>query len=312
MPLFHVYISCSCRMSSGGLGIIMLSVTMLEGGGRMSIYQKIKHVRFRIIVFLIVLALLLTLIWASQPATFSHLVMKVVSSSAEAKGVAAQSGLNIQFENPESSKMLNWFSEMCLYNVPDLSEKDLGLEGNREFELSIYYTFGDFKNGRSLVYEVESEYHNAFYGAYVIKGLGDISDNQAVLEAVARYDYTKLILSGLGYAKQQISFEPVSASVASKITYCGSDNWNRWDATVKTRSVNHRVTSNLQHYVQFGKPALAEQTPEFGETQLYGRMYAKYFNEQEVCVIFYIMTPDQVLLTRTDEQLLSKTSIRLP
>ncbi len=275
----------------------------------MQLLQKNNKVHFRVVAFLIILAAFSVFIWVSQPATFSHLVMKVASSSAETQGVAAHSGLKIQFESPESAKELNWFSGMCLYNEMGLTEKDLGLKGSKPFDLSIYYTFGDFKNGRSLIYDVDSEYHNAFYGAYLVKGLGDISASHDALKAVAKFDYTQLILRGLGYSEPNIPFETVTTSTESKVTYCGFRDWTRWDATIQTLSVNHRVTSNLPHYIQFGKPNQSEQTPEFEATQIYGRMYARYFKETEVCVIYYILTPDSRLLEQTDEQLLSGTRI---
>lgn len=278
----------------------------------MSVFQNSKQVRRRIIVLMIIIATFLLILWISQPATFSHLVMTVVSTTAESVGVAAEADMKMQFENPKNAKNFNWFSEMCLYNAMDLTEADLGLKGHAPVDLSIYYTFGDFKNGRSLIYDLESEYHNAFYGAYVVRGLGDISGRPEVLEAIARFDYTQLILSGLGCPPEAMRFKTSATSVFSPVTYCGYPDWTQFDATVDTLSVNHKVTTNLQHYIQFGKPLRAEQMSSFGATQIYGRMYAKYFNEQEVCVIFYIMTPDQVLLARTDEQLLSKTSIRLP
>jgi len=80
--------------------------------------------------------------------------------------------LAIEFVDPVSAKEngLNWYSNMLLFNVKRVFPfRSIDLHGNGMLDMSIYYTFGDFEQGRSRIYDLNSPYNSAFYGAYIIK-----------------------------------------------------------------------------------------------------------------------------------------------
>lgn len=61
--------------------------------------------------------------------------------------------------------------------------------------------------------------------------------------------------------------------------------------------------------VEFGKPADSDTTEDFPEITLYGRTYGKYFEEEDLYIVFYIQAMDLSLVQLTDDLLLSKSGI---
>ena len=211
-------------------------------------------------------------------------------------------------------------SQMVLFNQSGVSFERLGLEGEGKAELSIYYTFGDLKAGHSTIYDIDSPYNSAFYGAYVIKlkpenplenenSLENRVSINDLTEAVTRYDYTRLILAQLGLDREKAYFNPEVGETRSNLTLFDSDSWTMTDAIIQTRSVTHMADGFLLHYLQFGKPKTQHLDEAFPELTLYGRTYSKYFSEEEIYVIFYVQAPDKALLEKTDEILLSKSKV---
>ena len=253
---------------------------------------------------------------ALQPAARSHIIMGVMNQMEKSQSVAAKSGMTIEFESAKNGSGLSWNSQMCLFNDKDLSGRIIGLEDSERFDLSIYYAFGAFENGRSLLYKPNSAYHNAFYGAYLMKpplGRGGQKFlTSGLIKSIVRYDYTGLVLEGLGYPNPPAPFEAAMTKASENVTVSKISGWKKWEATIDTVSVNHGVKGWKQHYFQFGKPQEEEQKPEFEPIKMYGRVYARYFEESDVYVILYLLAPEWTLLEQTDQELLSKTKINSP
>lgn len=255
------------------------------------------------------------LIWLI-PSVRSQVIMGGVSWYESFRVLGRDEGLKIEFtlQSDVRNRELDWYSKMLLFNNFDLPFSRLGLDGEGSLDLSIYYTFGDFNKGRSIIYDIESPYNNAFYGAYVVKlkpesPLDEKVDLYKLAEAVTRYDYSSLILAQLGLDHKDAYFKPESESMMSNVSRFGFDGWLQNDSKVVTRSVAHQADGFHQHYIQFGRPNATKDSEDFPETILFGRTYSKYFEEEALYVIFYILAGNHNLIETTDEALLSNSRV---
>ncbi len=286
-----------------------------------------KHkwlVRMGMVALLLAIALMTI---GFVPYLRSRVVMGIVTWVESEKVIGREEGLAIHFASPKKGENagLNWFSQMILFNQSGVSFSRLGLEGSGKVDLSIYYTFGDFEHGRSTIYDDHSPYNSAFYGAYIIKVKpeeGIIAPTvQKMTEAVTRFDYTSLILSQLGLDIEKAYFDPQVVETRSNLNLFNTDTWTMTDAIIHTRSVMHTPKSFVLHDLQFGKPKMKKsemevsemvsQETEFPEIKLYGRTYAKYFEDKAIYVIFYVQSPSAELVEKTDQNLILESKLRL-
>lgn len=239
--------------------------------------------------------------------------MRVITKFESANAVGKAEGIHIAFTSPREGDLegLKWSSPMILFNKFDMPIERLGFEGEETVDLSIYYTFGAFENGSSLIYKEDSPYNSAFYGAYMIR-LDDSKgpvDLMKLTAAITRYDYRVLILYQLGLDINEASFNALVTDVQKGVSCFGSDDWLQVDAVIETHSVSHASSGFRQHYLQFGWPMRNMSSDDFPEVTLYGRTYAKYFSDEDVYVIFYIQAATPELVDLTDQSLLSKSRL---
>lgn len=288
---------------------------------------KLKHKWLMRIGMVVLLLAIVLMIVGFVPYLRSRVVMGIVTWVESEKVVGREEGITIQLVSPDQGEAvgLDWFSQMILFNQPGVSLSRLGLEGSGEIDLSIYYTFGHFEHGRSTIYDESSPYNSAFYGAYIIKLKPDEETMaptvQQMTEAVTRFDYTSLILSQLGLDIQKAFFDPQVVETRSNVKLFNTDAWTMTDAIIHTRSVVHTPASFVLHDLQFGKPKtkksemdvseMASQETDFPNIKLYGRTYAKYFEEKAIYVIFYVQSPSAELVEKTDQTLILESKLRL-
>lgn len=246
----------------------------------------------------------------------SHIIMNLMSWKEAFHVLGKNEGLAIEFVDPGSAKEngLNWYSNMLLFNTRDISFSSIDLHGDEMLDMSIYYTFGDFEQGRSSIYDLNSPYNSAFYGAYMIKlkpgqQSEEVIDLAELAEAVTRYDYLDLILSQLGLSNEDAYFEPEAIVIKEGINKFGIDDWVKIDSHLNTRAVIHIPDVFRQHYLQFGKPNAVGTNDDFPPITLFGRTYCKYFEDKDLYIIFYIQAANEDLLESTDKYLLSQSKV---
>ena len=271
-----------------------------------------RYLKSMILIIIVVLAIVITL----MPYPRSQVIMTTASWIESFKVVGRSEGVAVEFVKPASVEDagLFWYPHMLIFNSYGVPLGSLELEGEGSVDVSIYYTFCDFVEGRSMIYDMDSPYNSAFYGAYIIKHRPeDLSEYilslKKLTEAVTRYDYTKLILSQLGLNEKNAYFDPVPDKIRNDVYAFGSDGWSMLDAHIWTRSTAHHENGFKQHYIQFGKPADSDTTEDFPEITLYGRTYGKYFEEEDLYIVFYIQAMDLSLVQLTDDLLLSKSRV---
>lgn len=267
----------------------------------------------RLTLFIVAMLSMITLSIIVIPSWRSHVLMGVITKFESANVVGKAEGITLEFASPHEGDFvgLNWSSPMILFNKFGMPIERLGFEGEETVDLSIYYTFGEFENGSSLIYKEDSPYNSAFYGAYVIR-LDDSKgpvDLMKLTAAITRYDYRVLILYQLGLDINEASFNALVTEVQKGVSCFGSDDWLQVDAVIETRSVSHASSGFRQHYLQFGWPLKNQLLVDFPEVTLYGRTYTKYYAEEGVYVIFYVQAATPELVDATDKLILSKSKI---
>jgi len=269
--------------------------------------------RQRAMSFIGTMLIVITLLVMMIPSWRSHILMRAITEYESAKVVGKAEGITLEFASSHvrDFEELKWSSPMILFNKFGMPIERLGFDGEETVDLSIYYTFGAFENGSSLIYKEDSPYNSAFYGAYVIR-LDDSKgtvDLMKLTAAITRYDYHVLILYQLGLDINEADFTADVADVQKSVTRFGSDDWLQVDAMIETRSVSHVSSGFRQHYLQFGWPLQNQLLVDFPEVTLYGRTYTKYYAEEGVYVIFYVQAATPELMDFTDQELLSKSKI---
>ena len=222
---------------------------------------------------------------------------------------------NLALKIPTRGSGLDWFPLMIEYTDKGGYSQSTG----QDARLTIYYTFGDYQSdiGRSCstIFDFKSEYYSSFYGGYILKGTGsDFSDQPEMISTVPAYDYQNLILRDLGCEQNRIQFSYEIIQDRENVNYMGYEGWHVYDLKIQTLGLYHQAQKNLRHYVQFGSPI--ELNTEialsgFEPIELYGRVYARYFEAEDSEVMMYVLTRDLELLNETDNQYLSQSEIIL-
>ena len=249
----------------------------------------------------------------------SYLVMYAYSNYEEKKSLLNKLDVSVEIPGGRSTKEKDWFPFVLVYNDNYGFSKFM----ERELSLTILYNFGafDWKNGSSSYYNAESPYYNSFYGGYIIqeqesnRKYGFTPDGEPLIEeiiSVPEYDFKYLVMQGLGCPEEKRVMDALSYEITSNVDYVGYNDWYRIDGLLLLNNPNHKFKSNRRAYIQFGNPINYSDKEEFGLITMHSRIYAKYFEEIGSTVFLYIMTPGGLELEKSDQEILSKTIIRLP
>ena len=185
-----------------------------------------------------------------------------------------------------------------------------------DLALTVLYNFGAFDSLRSSsFYNEESGYFAAFYGAYVVhdesgegmpygfmEGKADIDE----IAQVAMFDYKYLVIQDLGCDNPV--FELIEYDTLENTDYIGYSGWTRIDAKMLSNSPSHTRVEKKLGYIQYGQPR-DNGKDDFYTIDLYGRMYARYFEEYESTIVIYVMGADQDIIDECDGEILSATKI---
>ena len=189
--------------------------------------------------------------------------------------------------------------------------------GNDSASLTIMYNFPAFSllKGCSRLFDPSSQYRGAFYGAYITSGNGEPygfcggAPDADKIAGIPEFDLKYLVLGPFGLDPEDMIFDKSLISSQDGVSYAGYDGWSRFDVGIKTNSPVHKFSRFDQSYLQYGIPAF-ESEDDFAPTDMYGRIYAKYFDESSTGVIFYILAADPAVIADCDREILSKSVIK--
>ncbi|WP_368293167.1 hypothetical protein [Dehalobacter sp. TBBPA1] len=270
-----------------------------------------------IIVLIVVIALGVLLLKAPLYAQVrSYAVMWAYTKYENSKSLMDKQQVSVQIPGGSSTEEKDWYPFVMVFN----DNKGFSQYTGRDLSLSILYNFGAFSwnYGSSTLYKDDSPYYASFYGGYLIKDNsgqskygfsadGKLNNNEIM--AVAKYDYKKLVLDGLGCPAKQQKMNVLSSEVKSGVTYAGYEGWEQIDAIILVNSPAHKYEGSRRAYIQYGNPLKKTSLEDFPLIKSRARIYARYFKEFDSTVFLYILTPFADTLEQCDQQILSKTVI---
>ena len=260
----------------------------------------------------------------SPPAALfrSLLVMLPYSASHGRDSVPAQRGYEINIPGGLSTEYTDWYPFVMTFNDSSGFAK---YTGDEDVSLTIMYNFPAFSllHGCSRLFDPSSPYCGGFYGAYITGDqdsepygfTGGKADFDAAAE-IPRFDLQRLVLEPFGLDRDDEIFETSLLSSESGISYAGYDGWERFDVKMTVNGTAHKYSAFDQSYIQYGIPtySLSDSLSDglsgsFAPTEMYGRIYARYFENSNSGVFFYILAGDMEVLENCDRDILSKSTI---
>lgn len=290
------------------------------------------------------IALCLFLLFCASPFSkflLSMGVMSVYSGMHEKESVIAEKKVELKIPGGSGK---GWYPFVMTFN-PNSADfcRFAGLPDDA-VHLSILYNFPAFDlswgKGYSRLFDKTSPYYNSFYGAYAVSGNTDGSPygfhmdgslNQEEIAKVAKYDFQRLVLGDFGLAPRDRVFtwtvsatqeedaageaSETAAAASKQNLFLGETGWQRVDADLLVNGCVHRAEGFVQSYLQYGTPNYDvsktgdENKRPFTPVGMKGRIYAKYLEEKDLSVFFYIIAADEKVLEQTDEEILRSSKL---
>lgn len=264
---------------------------------------------------ILVLVVLLVLFIISPFFHFfkSILVMSVSSAYENKHSVLRDENISINMPGGLITEKKDWYPFVMTFNASEPFSKYIG----RDVELSILYNFGAFNylDGSSLFYDAGSDYYTAFYGAYVVKdskgifGYGkDGLPNYEEMFSVPEYDMRYLVLQSLGCTDPIFKLDG-QVDVTEGALF-GYDDWHFIEGRVITQSPMHEQIERKLAYIQYGAPpTIVEGIEAFPLIKMHAKLYARYFEEKQCSIFFYILAPKAYTIDEWEKDILSKTEL---
>lgn len=233
----------------------------------------------------------------------SFVVMGIYSAQHKKESVMKKNGFEIEMPTGKG-----WYPFVMTYNADGFSSW-AGVDA----DMSIMYNFGAFDPmaRTSGLYDKDSDKYSSFYGAYVVKseqpfGFSDSGIDMEEFTLAVEYDYTQLVIKDFGCIEPVFSISDFR--ITDNIEYAGIKGWTRVDAIMLANGAAHNFTEHKTPYLQYGPP-MQKVNEDFEEIELFGRVYAKYFDEYDCTLMLYIIAPNKQAAEDCDKNVLKLTKI---
>ncbi len=245
----------------------------------------------------------------------SALIMMVNNIHEQRTALTHTEHIDVIFPKVNAKTGHHWYPFMLYYDAGRLLTRQSGME----IDLTILYNFGGFdsRTGNSMLYQVGTPYEGAFFGAYLLKEADEpysylFNESGLPLTAslgqIAKLDYVRLVLEGMGAERNRLQFEWVDGEVeADRIS--GLDFYEI-SSTLVTHSPVHSYQSFQIAYLQYGLPNKAVSV-EFGPLTLYSRVWVGKIEPKGVSIVFYAMTPDEAFLNQIETDIIHSVMIKV-
>ncbi|EOC99238.1 hypothetical protein [Caldisalinibacter kiritimatiensis] len=274
---------------------------------------------FKIIIFILIILFIFFYTHTNIYYIFrSYIVMYPYSLKEKSESILSKKKLKLHIPGGLYTKERDWYPFMMTFNDNEGFSKYVG----KDLSLTVLYNFGYFEKeyGSSSYYNPSSPFYSSFYGAYVVSNNKNPKEkfgfykngelNISELSLVPKYDQTRLVLPSIGCPRDKIVFKTQIDKIEYNVKYVGESNWVKIDSTIKTNSPIHKAKKDCLGYIQYGKPIEKYYNQEeYPIITLKGRMYAKYIEEYNVTIAFYILAPNISTINKYDDKVLSKSQI---
>lgn len=245
------------------------------------------------VICILLCAVILFVISPFSDFVLSLGVMSVYSGMHERDSLLAKHGVTLDMPSGEG-----WYPFVMTFNPNE--------------KLTILYNFPEFDfrwgKGCSRLYDPESPYYSAFYGAYVLEG-NRVSAEAAA--AVAKYDFQQLVLSDFGIKRSEMVFDWEETEPPHAERLLGEDGWTEFNAKLTVNGTAHEPDGFKRSYLQYGTPKydLTGTQKPFAPLEQKGRVYAKYFEEADISIFFYVIAPEDEIIETCDEEILRQSRL---
>ena len=263
-----------------------------------------------LLIFLFILDILL--IFGFTPSLRSMGVMSVYSLMESHDSVFKTADIDIQIPGGTYTSEKDWYPFVMTYNADGFSRYT-----GQDADLTILYNFGAFNHQThcSELYNEDSPYHGAFYGAYAVQPHGNQPfgynlDGTLAAEELAdifRYDMQVLVLESLGCDDPMFDYTIITTSLETLL----DQSFDVIEAEISTNSPLHRQTQFWMSYLQYGSPYLLDAKKDFKKITTYGRIYARHYAQQNITLCFYVIAPDPQVIADTAENIIQHTKLQL-
>jgi len=266
--------------------------------------RKVKvSMKKKLIARMVTLALILIAAAHFIPYAAGLGVMQIYSSIHEKQGLPERQGLTIKIPGGLATVEKDWYPRVLTYHAG----KDFGRwAGEPGMELTVLYNFPAFRR----IFDPQSPYYSSFYGAYVVYGADGERTMEELASMAAEYDYKELVLADLGLAEEDMVFDWKITGQEPDAEYAGIRGWTRTDAVVTTNGMAHRPDKFRRAYIQYGLPNYdVDESRQFQQVQLLGRVYGRAFEEYRCHIFFYILAKDERVMEQCDREILGRSSV---
>jgi hypothetical protein len=189
---------------------------------------------------------------------------------------------NLKVDIPKEEN-LNWYPLMNKFNAENFKRYI-----NKDVDLFIYYTYGNFENKYSDIFRESSPTYSSFYGCYIVKNnsfddyiydkygeliIKDIKD-------LMIYDYEYLVLRPLGYGGEvDVDFEIINKNII--------DKKHNLMVEIEMNGLGHSYRDFKINYIQYGTPDNLT-TKNFKRVHTYGKFIIEKFKD-DIYLVYYII-----------------------
>lgn len=224
----------------------------------------------------------------------SYYLVSLIAMSINNRVNIMRSGLKIELSDLNIAKPSgNWYPIINVFvdkSFSDYIQKDV--------ELLIYYSFGDYEKGSSTIFDPNSKYFSSFFGCYAIGQnepgfYGFESDGSLDLNAilkVPKYDYDFLVAKPLGLKTKDVitDYTIKSIDMVDGIYYI--------QFTFKTNSLYHKYKSFNLNYLQYGLPYIRSGQDDFFQIDMLGKLKVTIYNENITLIYFLFSSDSDIIL----------------
>lgn len=262
-------------------------------------------------------------------------IMSVYSRICEQESILKEKEMELEIPGGCEAEEPGWYPFVMTFN-PSQSVIENYL-GEKDARLTILYNFPAFdlrwRKGCSRLYDDTSPYYNGFYGAYILssddesqqekrseKAVSAVSEKTITAEPnqqrlikligkITQFDYQRLVIGDFPIELDQETFQWKIRQIKKKASVAGSDGWLRIDADMLVNGALHQRKGFVRSYLQYGSPKYDVMT-DFAPVEMKGRVYAKYLEEQDVTVFFYVLARTDEVLENCDRTMLQTAHLR--
>lgn len=252
-----------------------------------------------------------------QTPTFQWLksitVMGVYSKYEEGHSLLTDKNIGINIPGGMATKERDWYPFVMTFN------DDIGFSRyiGREVRMTVLYNFGYFSpwERQSIYYDESSPYYNSFYGAYAVShasgeafGYNDDMVDIEEMTDIATYDVTHLVLESIGSKNPKFEFTNINLKEAVLFE---EEGWSVVDAEIKVSGSMHSYQKDYQAYIQYGRPPHKEVVEDYKMTDMYGRIYVKYYESQQTTIFFYCIAKEAFIIDDWEGAIMNQTTIMI-